>query len=155
MIGHGSRSTRMVTVVVAAVGLALSSCGGSSEVVEVSGSTGVQTGQSGDTDIFDDNSSSDDRLVGVIELTIECESSEDGDTTIAVCTGPVTLVNDEGAWEGTCEGTSTWSTTEPDHVHDFDCTYLGTGDYDGLRFVQHLEGIDYPWPYTGQIEPAN
>ncbi len=91
----------------------------------------------------------------VSELTIECELSEDGDTTVGVCEGPITLINDGGTWEGTCEGTTTWTTPEPDHVHVIDCIYLGSEGYDGLRFVQHLEGIDYPWPYTGQIEPVD
>ena len=155
MTRPGLRAATSMTLGVVLVALSLSACACASEIVEVSGSTGLVTGQEGDTTIFDDLSSSDDRLVGTSELTIECDRSEDGGTTIAECAGPITLTNDGGTWEGTCEGTSTWTTSEPAHVHVFDCTYLGTGDYQGLRFVQHLEGIDYPWPYTGRIEPVD
>ena len=122
-------------------------------VVEVSGSTGTAVESDG-LEVFENGTSSDDRLVGTYELQIECDISEDGDTTIADCTGPITLTNDGGTWDGTCEGTSTWTTTEPDHVHVFDCTYLGNGEYAGLQFSQHLEGIDYPWAYTGTIDPV-
>jgi len=121
--------------------------------VEVSGSTGTAV-ESGGFEVFENGTSSDERLVGTYKLQVECDISEDGDTTIADCTGPITLTNDGGTWDGTCEGTSTWTTTEPDHVHVFDCTYLGDGEYAGLQFIQHLEGIDYPWPYTGAIEPV-
>ena len=95
------------------------------------------------------------KLAGRTELAIECDITEDGDTTVADCSGPNVITNEDGIWNGTCEGTSTWTTSEPDHVHVFDCTYLGSGDYDGFRFVQHMEGIDYPWPHTGQIEPVD
>jgi hypothetical protein len=121
--------------------------------VEVSGSSGTPV-ESGGFDVFEDGTSSDARLVGTYKLQIECDITEDGDTTIADCTGPNTLTNDGGTWDGACEGTSTWTSTEPDHVHVFDCTYLGSGDYAGLRFTQHMEGIDYPWSYTGTIEPV-
>lgn len=121
--------------------------------VEVSGSTGTPVESDG-FDVFKNGTSSDDRLVGTYELQIECDITEDGETTIADCTGPNTLTSDGGTWDGTCEGTTTWTTTEPDHIHVFDCTYLGSGDYAGLRFSQHLEGIGYPWAYTGTIEPV-
>ena len=41
-----------------------------------------------------------------------------------------------------------------DHVHDFDCTYLRTGVYEGLRYSKHPQGINYPWPITGRIGSA-
>ena len=123
------------------------------EPVEVSGTNGVPVESDG-FDLFENGTSTDPRLVGTYKLKVECDITEDGDTAIANCTGPNTMTNDGGSWEGTCEGTSTWTTTEPDHVHVFDCTYLGSGDYEGLRFVQHLEGIDYPWEYTGTLEPV-
>jgi len=151
MTRPGLRAATFMTLGVVLVALSLSACGGASEIVEVSGSTGTET----EPGVFENGTSSDDRLVGTSELTIECDTSEDGGTTIAECAGPNIITNDGGTWEGTCEGTSTWTTSEPDHVHVFDCTYLGTGDYQGLRFVRHLEGIDYPWPYTGRIEPVD
>ena len=149
MLRHKLSTTRSVTLLVALIALPLVACGGGdSDTVEVTGTTGTES----EPGVFLDGTSSDERLVGRTELAIECDITEDGDTTIANCSGPNIITNDGGTWDGTCEGTSTWTTAEPEHVHDFDCTYLGTGNYDGLRFVQHMEGIDYPWPYTGQIE---
>jgi hypothetical protein len=141
-----------MTLLAALIALPLVACGGGdSTTVEVTGATGTES----EPGVFLDGTSSDERLVGRTELTIECDITEDGDTTVADCSGPNIITNDGGTWDGTCEGTSTWTTAEPEHVHDFDCTYLGSGDYDGLRFVQHLEGIDYPWSYTGHIEPVD
>lgn len=122
--------------------------------VEVSGSTGIPVESDDGFDVFENGASSDDRLVGVYTLQVECDIAEDGETTIADCSGPNTLTTDAGTWAGTCEGTSTWTTTEPEHAHVMDCTYLGGGAYAGLRFIQHLEGTSYPWAYTGRIEPV-
>jgi hypothetical protein len=44
--------------------------------------------------------------------------------------------------------------TEPEHMHDLDCTMVGAGGYQGLRFVFTIKGGDVePWQMTGQIEP--
>ena len=120
---------------------------------EVTGDTGP-CGLPGDADYVCQVETSDDRVSGIAETYIVCEFTEDGDVTVGDCAGPSTVTNDGGTWEGTCEGTTTWSTTEPDHVHSIDCTYLGTGAYAGLRFREHLEGVDFPWTITGRIEPA-
>ncbi len=122
-------------------------------VVEVTGSTGT-CGQDGDYTVCDNVTSSDERLVGTSRYVTDCPETVDGDTTVAVCSFPITLTNGDGTWEGTVEGTSTWSVASPAHVHVMDATYLGTGAYEGLRFVQHIEGLDYPMSYTGRIEPA-
>ena len=119
--------------------------------MEVSGTTGLCTESEGLT--VCDTTSSDERVAGTNRYNPECELSKVGDTTTGDCSFPITLTNDGGTWEGTCEGTTTWSTSEPAHVHKFDCTYLGTSDYEGLRYVVHVEGSgDYPWPTTGRIE---
>lgn len=151
---------RRLLVVLVALSLAIAvSCSDDSSAttaitgIEVRGSTGIPV-ESGGFDVFENGTSSDERLVGTYKLQIECDITEDGDTTTGDCTGPNTLTNDGGTWEGTCEGITTWTTTKPAHVHVFDCTYLGSGDYAGLRFVQHLEGTGYPWAYTGTIEPV-
>lgn len=122
-------------------------------VVEVTGSTGT-CGQDGDYTVCDNMTASDERVVGTARYITDCEMTVDGDTTVATCSFPITITNAGGTWEGTMEGTSTWSTAAPAHVHVMDCTYLGTGAYEGLRFVQHLEGLDYPWAWTGRIEPV-
>mgnify|MGYP001816945948 CR=1 FL=1 len=119
--------------------------------VEVSGTTGEPVEVAG-YDVFENGTSSDDRLVGTYRLQVECDIKEDGERTIADCSGPNTMTNSGGTWKGVCEGTSEWTTTDPDHLHVFDCTYVGSGDYAGLRFIQHLEGTGYPWSYAGRIE---
>jgi hypothetical protein len=140
-----------VTLLAALIALPLVGCGGDdNSTIEVTGTTGTES----EPGVFLDGTSSDDRLVGRTELAIECDMTEEGDTTIGDCSGPNVITNDDGTWDGTCEGTTTWTTSEPEHVHDYVCTFLGTGDYDGLRFVQNTGGVDYPWPYTGTIEPV-
>jgi hypothetical protein len=69
--------------------------------------------------------------------------------------GTTVLTDDGGTWERTFSGTSTWSTTDPAHVHDMDFEFVGTGEYEGLRFVATMEGTDYPWSVTGQLEPID
>ena len=123
-------------------------------VVEVTGSTGTCVADGEDT-VCDNGTASDERVAGTARYPdTDCEMTVDGDATVATCSFPITLTNAGGTWEGTMEGTSTWSRAAPAHVHVMDGTYLGTGAYEGLRFVQHLEGLDYPWAWTGRIEPA-
>lgn len=118
---------------------------------EVTGDTG-SCGISDEADYVCDVETSDDRASGIAKTDIDCDFTEDGETTVGDCRGPSNLTNDGGAWEGTCEGTTTWSTAEPDHVHSIDCTYIGAGAYAGLRYRMHLEGVDFPWSITGLIE---
>lgn len=123
-------------------------------VVEVTGSTGTCVADGEDT-VCDNMTASDERVVGTTRYPdTNCTMTVDGDTTVATCSFPITLTNAGGTWEGTMEGTSTWSVTAPAHVHVMDGTYLGTGAYEGLRFIQHLEGLDFPWSFTGRIEPV-
>ena len=123
-----------------------------SATVEVTGNTGLCDLPS---DILAcETEVSDSRVSGIAESDPNCEFTEDGDTTIGVCPVSATITNDGGTWEGTCEGTTTWSTSEPAQVHDIDCTFLGTETYEGLRYLEHLEGTDFPWSITGRIEPA-
>jgi hypothetical protein len=68
--------------------------------------------------------------------------------------GTSVITNDGGTWQGTFTGTTTRSETEPAHVHHLDLVFIGTGDYDGLRFVAEMDGTDYPWDVTGQVEPT-
>jgi hypothetical protein len=144
-------SGRFGIIVIGFVFAAMAAACGGNDAVEVSGSTGT-CDLPGDVYTCE-TETSDDRVSGIAEIAIHCEFTEDGDTTLGDCSGPAIVTNAGGTWEGTCEGTTTWSTSKPDHVHVFDCTYLGTGDYEGLRYVEHLEGVDFPWPLTGRIEP--
>ncbi len=79
--------------------------------------------------------------------------TQDGERTIGYCMS-TNVSNSDGAGsrEGGCTGTTTWTVTEPEHIHDFDCAMIGTGDYLGLRYTSHMTGGNGPWEMTGQIE---
>lgn len=98
---------------------------------------------------------SDERLAGEIETVVSCDFSVDAETTLGECVGTSAIHNDGGAWGGVFSGTTTWSDSEPAHVHEMRQVYLGTGDYEGLRFVGTLRGTDFPWEVTGQIESTD
>jgi hypothetical protein len=141
--------------VCAAVGLALGGCssdGDSSraeaDVVQV---TGTSTNTGGITWV---NEFSDPRVNGHTTNDPQCEYTDDGDRTTGICTATSMTTNDGGTWEGVCTGTTTWTVSEPEHMHDIDCTWVGAGGYEGLRFVFNIKGGDGPWEITtGQIEP--
>ena len=156
-----------ITTVIAAAALLPAACGGDDavEIVQVTGTTscvdvedGIDTGvgNSFRDAVYDCTMDlSDDRLDSAGETINSCDVTEDGETTLAECRGTSVLTNDGGTWEGTFSGTSTWSTTNPAHVHDMDFVFVGTGDYEGLQFVATMEGTDYPWNVTGQIGPID
>lgn len=98
---------------------------------------------------------SDPRVSGEQVTTADCDYTEQGDTVLGDCQGTVVITNDGGTWDGTFTGTTTWSTTEPEPVYDIDATYLGTGEYAGLRFVAQAEGTDTTCSMTGRIEPVS
>ena len=170
MTRYGFKTQTSVLALVALIALSLVSCGGTSETVEVSGTTGrctnadgissgevlpasgVQASLTGYTGTCPNYKMSDERVSGSQESVIDCEFSQEGESTVGECQVSDVIHNEGGGWEGNCEGTTSWSTSAPNHVHVFDCTYLGTGDYDGLRYVAHNEGLDTPWTVTGTIE---
>lgn len=103
-----------------------------------------------------DDGLSDDRVNGDFEALMDIDVFVEGDRTVAVLTmNSVKITNDGGAWGGTGTGVSTWTTSNPAHSHYFHYTLLGTGDYEGLQFKYHVEGIDMPWAVTGTIEPVD
>jgi len=121
---------------------------GYSDVVQVTGTSTLLGGTNWKAE------SSDPRLNGESTSDPQCEFTEHGDRTIGYCTATNKSAGDspEG-WEGYCTGTTTWTVTEMEHIHDFDCVMIGTGDYAGLRFREHIGGGDaMPWEFTGQIE---
>lgn len=142
-----------------AVGLALGGCSsdsdsgigsasasgvGYSDVVQVTGTSASPPDSALEA--------SDPRVSGKYTNSPECELIPDGGRTIGYCPVTSTMTNDGGSWEGGCTGTTTWSVTEPEHMHDFDCTMVGSGGYLGLRFRYNIRGGDGPWEMTGQIE---
>lgn len=99
---------------------------------------------------------SDSRVVGEAEHVMDIDFVVEGDrTTGFVTVTSLTISNDGGTWEGTGEGTTTWTATDPDHLHSLDYTLTGTGDYADLVFTFHAEGVDFPWAITGTIEPVD
>ena len=162
------RAMAMIAVVM----VLLVACGGS-RLVETSGSTGRCTTTDGSWTgealpasglpgsvhegyiaTCDDYQMSDERVSGSQHSVVDCQFSEDGGSTVGECQVTDVIRNEGGSWNGTCEGTTTWSTSSPAHLHIFDCTYLGSGDYTDLRYVAHMEGFDLPWSVTGTIDSA-
>jgi hypothetical protein len=166
MIIPRNRTTTTIATLVAVPALMLvTGCGGSDDdVVEVTGTSscvdvvdGVDTGEGmnfRDAVYECTMDLTDERLMGDVETVNSCEFTEDGETTLGECDGTSVISNDGGTWEGTFTGTTTWSDSEPAHVHHIELVYIGAGDYDGLRFVAEMDGTDYPWAVTGQVEPA-
>jgi hypothetical protein len=97
---------------------------------------------------------SDDRMTGDAETVNNCDFSVDGETTVGNCWGTSVLQNDGGAWAGVFSGTTSWSDSEPTHIHEIDLVYLGAGGYDGLQFTGTFTGADYPWAVTATIGSA-
>jgi hypothetical protein len=99
---------------------------------------------------------SDPRLNGDTTSDPQCVYTEDGDRTIGYCTVTQTKTNDGGTWTGGCTGTVTFTVTDPEVMHDFDCTLVGAGGYLGLRYRYNFVGGDEeagPWEITaGRVE---
>lgn len=97
---------------------------------------------------------SDERVIGSSDVVNSCEFWADGNG--ADCSGTTTITNDGGTWTGEYSGTTSWSAEDPEHHHVIDTVLVGTGDYEGLRFVYRLTGGDsFPWDFTGTIEPIH
>lgn len=100
---------------------------------------------------------SDERLNGETEVVISCGlyvPSRSAQIYVGQCWGTQKLATEEGVWEGFTFGTSTWSKSEPAHVHNLNAVLYGTGEYEGLVFVGKLTGVNPPWDLTGLIEPV-
>ena len=169
----------------ALMALALAGCSNADEPVEVTGVAGApQQGSDGEgsgdeysdgpcagwgdwkgeiyriTWTYGEDSSaswvSDERVAGDSELSMDADVQDEGDTCVIYFTGTVSLTNDNGAWEGTFEGTSSFGAGAGDdqHVHDLDFTLTGTGDYADLEYTYNLYGEEFPWDYTGEISRA-
>ena len=92
---------------------------------------------------------SDARVSGEQETTANCDFTEDGEAVIGDCWGTLTIENDGGTWDGTWTGTTTFSLSEPDHVHVIDSTLVGTGDYDGPPLCDGGRGKRLPLGHHG------
>ncbi|MDN4478320.1 hypothetical protein QQX10_03230 [Demequina sp. SYSU T00039] len=142
------RRITAVTGLLAGAALALAGCSSDSPAtIEV---TGTQSGCA----IAPDNPGfhgncvldlSDERVSGTVEVEFD-QVGEDGDTV--QFEGSAVISNDGGTWTSdTCTG---MLEDETGHV-EFDCELAGTGDYEGMTFVQHLEGTSTPSQVTGTL----
>ena len=153
------RRARLAAILVVVVGLVMAGCGGGEGTVEVTGHTNcVQThstgsgpplggalGTSEETSYDCDCILSDERVSGKCPGVVRFDLSVNGDTTVGAISGTVVISNEGGTWEGTVSGTTTWTTTDRAHVHVIEGVFLGTGDYEGLRFLIRQEGTGFPW----------
>ena len=79
-----------------------------------------------------------------------------GDLTVVMLNEPPTgmfgnfeLVNDGGTWVGDWTGEITQSQN-----HIMDAVLVGTGEYEGLEYEEHWEGVDQPLTITGTIRAS-
>lgn len=104
---------------------------------------------------------SDERISGEGASVINCDISEprpgeeEEEEYVGECWGTQTVSNDGGTWEGTIEGTSSWTKSNPGHVHDLRLILFGSDGYEGLQFVGNATGVDPPWDVVGTIQPAD
>ncbi len=101
---------------------------------------------------------SDPRVAGATESTFRCEYLDREEITVAECVADTVITNEGGTWVeegGTFTITGTGFPADGTVVQDG--VMVGTGDYEGLRYTYHKEGIEhaYPWTITGTIEPAS
>ena len=93
------------------------------------------------------NTMSDARLSGDVVTTLECEYSEDQIFLIGQCWGTTTVRNEAGAWGGVFAGTTRVATDDP-----MESVWLGSGDYEGLRFVGSVTTATEPYVISGRVE---
>ena len=77
-------------------------------------------------------------MIGVLEQTPPTPMS-----------GTLELVNDGGTWVGDWTGEITASKN-----HIIDAVLVGTGEYEGLEYEVHWEGVGDPWTVVGTIRDS-
>jgi hypothetical protein len=169
-------TTRMSTVLFLAGGVlvATAGCAGAQYPIEVTGNTGLcqehSTVWSGEPlgdvlpgSVLDrqitcpQNAMSDDRVTGAFEGSIHCVFGERLGSYVGDCTSEYTLANDGGTWHQDAGNVSiTVVPGEASRIVE-DGVYVGKGQYQGLRYVIHVESdpAGYPWPVTGTIERSD
>jgi hypothetical protein len=98
---------------------------------------------------------SDERVSGQYETTVNVDLELHVETVVGYIWGTATITNDRGTWEGSVTGTTSYPKGSSVHTHELHQILLGTGEYEGLQFIELLEGTDYPWTITGSIEPVD
>jgi hypothetical protein len=100
---------------------------------------------------------SDERVAGDMEFSMDADYRDEGsDICVIYLGGTVIITNDNGSWEGTWEGTSTYGpgAGDEENMYDLEFTMQGNGDYDGLAYAYNVRGKAHPWPLTGTISKA-
>ena len=90
---------------------------------------------------------SDARLSGDIVTTLDCVYSDEGRLLVGTCWGTTTVRNEDGVWAGVFSGTTRAGTGDV-----METVWLGSGDYEGLRFVGTLTTADDPYVISGRVE---
>lgn len=95
---------------------------------------------------------SDPRLVGEVEHSIDVDLEPKGGRCVGVVTGTFSVTSEQGSWQGTLTGSTSWKPPDTGvHHHELDYSAKGTGAYQGLRLTLHASGSEYPWSVTGRI----
>ena len=95
---------------------------------------------------------SDERMVGDIEVIIDCTYAMEDGVLVGQCWGTSVLRNEGGAWAGVVSGTTGNEAGAQDIMEE---VLLGTGEYAGLRFVATVATAVDPNVITGRIEPTD
>ncbi len=90
---------------------------------------------------------SDARLSGDIVTTLDCVYSDEAGLLVGECWGTTTVHNEDGAWGGVFSGTTRAGTGDV-----METVWLGSGDYEGLRFVGSITTAAAPYVLSGRIE---
>lgn len=97
--------------------------------------------------------SSDDRVSGLSRPTVNCDFTVDTTATVGACWGTDVLTSEHASWQGILSGIASWDVDKQVHTHTFDVTYLGTGEYEGLRYEVTISEVDAAWSTVGTVEP--
>ena len=93
------------------------------------------------------NGAADPVKVTGTEVCTQLSSSSDGLTVSEVCEDQTSDPRVSGTASVTGEITSTGN-------HIIDAILVGTGEYEGLEYEVHWEGVDDPWTITGTIRDS-
>lgn len=90
---------------------------------------------------------SDARLSGDTVTKVDCVYSDEDGLLVGECWGTTTVRNEDGVWAGVFSGTTRAGTGDV-----METVWLGSGDYQGLRFVGSLATADDPYVISGRVE---
>lgn len=86
---------------------------------------------------------SDPRVAGDVQNVVDCRYSEVDGVVVGECWGSTVIRNENGSWGGVLSGTTR---DEPGSEDVMELVYLGSGEYEGLRFVGRTTTNSSPNP---------